>query len=579
MFDLLQTGVANADPIHDPNVAGEIREVLRHAPSVFKIPRAQNLLSEHQAIEARFATQLEFDVEAAISAYRQLAGSANGRILNTDLARELAPEYRADRTLSAAVHEPASALVKQMYARKLAETPGPGEAPVVLFTAGGTGAGKTTGLTLAGIGETGELPQIIYDTNLNALSSAALKIEQALAAGRDVRVVYTYRNPIEALTQGALPRAMRMGRTAPVDEHARTHAGAGEVIQKLATQYAADPRIRFDLFDNSGPPGTAQRLTLAELAQKRYNVSVEELCDALHAEFEAGRISEAVYRGTLGQDSAGPQRSSGFPEAGTSGVPAGVSDGVRGRTAAAIAGRGSVGLSAAQSRTREAGLGPVDPDPIGATAHHGIADADFPFSTDEFVEDVGLVIRSVQEALVDFDGIGEAPHDYVLGRERKAESGASAALHETFAVYRAEQSPEDALTGLTPEEVVRHIHRNAEHNYQVERRMEQILGPDGEVLGERQAEDLELGKKWNVRFFWPDNPDGVEGNWTVYGETEEQADCDFLRAAWERQRERYRSADDAVWEPADWIVLTDSEHAEHLSRASAAADGDAAPTL
>jgi hypothetical protein len=574
VFDLSQPGVANTDPIHDPNRAGEIREFLRQGSSVFKIPRAQSLNSEHQAIEARFATQLESDVEAAISAYRRVAGSANGRILNTDLARELAPEYRTDRTVSAAVHEPASALVKEMYARKLAEAPGPGELPVVLFSAGGTGAGKTTGLALAGIGETGELPQIIYDANMNSLSSATWKIEQALAAGRAVRVVYVYRNPVEALTRGALPRAMRMGRTVPLEEHARTHAGAGEVIQKLAARYANDSRIHFDLFDNSGPPGTAQRLTLAELAQKRYNVSVEELRHALNAEFEAGRISRAVHCGTLGQNSAGAERSRSFPEAGASGIPPAVSDGERGRAAAAVAGRGSAGLSAAQYRTREAGPGRVDPN--AAPAHQAAAD-DFPFPTDEFLEYLRLTPRSVRELLDDLEAdIGGPPHDLVPGRER--DPGTSAALRETFAVYRADQSPEDAITGLGPEEVVRRIHRNTEHDYRLERRMEATLGPNGEVLGERQAEDLEFGKQWNVRFFWPGNPDGVEGNWTVHGDTEEQADCDFLRAAWVRQWDRYRSADDAVWDTADWIVLTDSQYAEDLSRARAAADGDAAPT-
>lgn len=557
MFDLFQTGLVNADPIRDPNVAAEIREVASHGASVLQILRAQNLSSVQQAIEARFATQLEFDVEAAIFAYRQLAGSANGRILNTDVARELAVEYRADRTLSAAVHEPASALVKEMYARKLAEAPGPGESAVVLFSAGGTGAGKTTALMCAGIGQTGELPQIIYDTNMNSLPSAALKIEQALSAGKSVRVVYVYRSPVEALTRGALPRAMRMGRTTPVEEHAKTHAGAGEVIQKLATQYADDPRIRFDLFDNSGPRGSARRLTLPELAQKRYNVSVEELRHALQTEFEAGRISEAVYRGTLGQNAASPERSRHCPESGTSGVPPGLSDGLRGRSEAAFAGRSSVGLSATQSRTREAGPGPVDAAVVTA-AHRGIADEAFLFPS----ATLALATRSVHEAFVPFEGTPELCHDALRWRERMA---------DTYAVHQADQSPEEAITGLTPEDVVRHIQRYDGCDYRLERRMEQILGPNGEVLGERQAGDPELGKEWSVRLFWPNIPEGVEWDRTVYGESEEQADRNFLRTQWERQRQY---ADDEVWDSTYWIVITDLEHAEALARARAAAGGD-----
>src|SRR6185295_4916161 len=142
-------------------------------------------------IEERFRARLE-DRPAAMAEYAALEGTDNGRILNTDLARELSPDYVADRTRSAAVHEPASDLVKEMYAQKLAEPPAAGQDPVVVFSAGGTGAGKSVGLRAAAESSPDvQRAQIIYGTNLNRIESAVQKIEQALKAGKLVRIIYT----------------------------------------------------------------------------------------------------------------------------------------------------------------------------------------------------------------------------------------------------------------------------------------------------------------------------------------------------------------------------------------------------
>ena len=107
----------------------------------------------NKQIEQEYFDRLDNDFEGLKSEYAQVVNARGenvtdgGRILNTDDARELSPHYRADRTKSADVHEPASAFVKQMYADKLANPTPPGMDNKVIFTAGGTGAGKTTGLS------------------------------------------------------------------------------------------------------------------------------------------------------------------------------------------------------------------------------------------------------------------------------------------------------------------------------------------------------------------------------------------------------------------------------------------------
>jgi flagellar biosynthesis GTPase FlhF len=268
------------------------------------IPRAEGMSAEHADIQERFARQVERNPGKAMGDYSKLKDSEGGRVLNTDVARELSPDYRKDRTASAAVHEPASALVKEMYERKLAEVPKEGQDPVVVFSAGGTGAGKTTGIRkLAERVPEIDRAQIVYDTNMNSLDGAVKKVEQALAAGKAAHIIYTYRHPVEALVQGALTRATRMereegsGRTVPLNEHAKTHIGSLKVIRDLVQRYADDPRVSIDIIDNSRGKGQAAPTDVAALPHFDYNSLVGDLHAALDSEHTAGRISDAIYGG------------------------------------------------------------------------------------------------------------------------------------------------------------------------------------------------------------------------------------------------------------------------------------------
>lgn len=253
------------------------------------------------AITARFTAQLE-NYPQAVADYAANPHTEGGRILNTDTARELSPDYLADRTQSAAVHEPASAFIKQLYADKLSQPTPEGKASTVLFTAGGTGAGKSTGLKL--LGDAANTPEIVYDTNMNKYASAKQKVEQALDAGRNVNILYTYREPVEALTGGALKRAMGQekefgsGRTVPVEEHLATHLGAQAVVNRLAEEYHNDPRVQITAIDNSRGLGNAAVVPLKELPQLNPKEDWHgRFSEALDQARQSGAISEAVYQG------------------------------------------------------------------------------------------------------------------------------------------------------------------------------------------------------------------------------------------------------------------------------------------
>lgn len=292
--------------------AADTKAPLRSAIKRADIPSSNTLSPDDAAIETRFADQIASDVDAAIERYKALPDSEGGKVLNTDVARELSPDYSASpearSKLSAAVHEPASWLVKEMYAKKLAEAPKPGEENMVMFTAGGTGAGKTSAIAaVPSVRDYADLAQIIYDTNMNTFSSAKSKIDQALEAGKNVYIAFTYRDPVDALVNGALPRAMKpgYGRTVPLAEHVKTHNGSVDTILQLAEAYKDNQNVVIDVIDNSLGKGKQTRIPLETLRSKAYKVDIGTLQDALEKEFANGRISSSVYSGTVGRDASG----------------------------------------------------------------------------------------------------------------------------------------------------------------------------------------------------------------------------------------------------------------------------------
>ncbi len=243
------------------------------------------------------ATQLlqdkvENHFSLAVAEYNQLSESDNGKILNSDIAIQLSPEYLKDQALVGAVRVPAQKFIARLYAEKLAERPQPGFG--VLFSAGGTGAGKTTSLNM--LSSIVEHTEIVYDTTLSNLSRSTALIEKALKSGRNVTVIYVYRDPVEAFVNGVLPRAVKMGRMVVLSYHVDSHVGARQVQDALLKKYADDPRVNLIAVDNSRGWGNQTIVALNTLPA----VNAKDLLQTLTSELERarkdGRISEAAYQ-------------------------------------------------------------------------------------------------------------------------------------------------------------------------------------------------------------------------------------------------------------------------------------------
>ena len=261
-------------------------------------PQSQN------PIEQEYFDRLNNDYLNLRQEYAALKDSGGGKILNTDIARELSPHYLSDRTKSADVHEPSSQFIKRVYAEKLSNPTPKGMDSTVVFTAGGTGAGKTTALeAVKNISESVKRAEMVYDTNMNKFETSDKKIQQALRANRKVSIIYTYRDPVEALQNGALKRASRQekefgsGRTVPIGEHLKTHIGALKTINELQQKYKDHPKVKIQVIDNSRGAGKSAVSSLDKLPKLNENEVQRRLYDTLERARSSGAISENTYRG------------------------------------------------------------------------------------------------------------------------------------------------------------------------------------------------------------------------------------------------------------------------------------------
>jgi len=174
-----------------------------------------------------------------------------GNLFGADDAAELFPEYSASAESRAkfhsAVHGAARWVRDAAFSEALASPNGPRR---VIFTSGGSAAGKTTlAPALLSGGDA-----VVYDSTLSVLPGAQVVIEAALAAGKAVTVVHI-RRLLDDAFKANLSRATQAtgnGRTTTITSMVRTHRGADEVFVALADRYRTAGQIDFVGFENPG---------------------------------------------------------------------------------------------------------------------------------------------------------------------------------------------------------------------------------------------------------------------------------------------------------------------------------------
>lgn len=285
-------------------------------------PNKARLSPTERTVEAKAARQVLSDPEAAIAAYEQLKETDGGRIISVDDAREIfddyssGPEGRSANSVS--VHEPASFVAKAVWSRRLAEDVAPDRDPVVVFTAGGTGAGKTSAVRRdPAAQELMDNADLIYDGNLQNVDSASARINEALESGRAVEVLYIHRDPVDAFRNGVLPRAAKenYGRTVPIEGHLSTHLNAAKTIFQLQERFRDNPYVNIQILNNAGDQITDPAADVARVASTDYTQLEQEVRSALEQERQAGKLParvEQYYFGAAQRSAPGADGSQGL---------------------------------------------------------------------------------------------------------------------------------------------------------------------------------------------------------------------------------------------------------------------------
>lgn len=281
------------EPVAEPVKKKKIPDVIKYTP-------AESLKDDHRKIEKSFGKKLNKGYDKLKAKYSKQFGN----VLNTDNARELSKDYLANKSeLSSAVHEPASAFVKKMYDDLLKDKVPKGRSNMVYFTAGGTGSGKSSSL-MGQEKKYHDKAHVIFDTNMNGFESSSKKIEQALDAGKKVRINYVFRDPIDAFKNGAVPRSLRVGRTVPIEEHIRTHLGSINAILGLKEKYKGNKNVSITVTDNSRGFGNAQKAPIGFVKEQEKKYLASEIREQLHKInnqlYERGEISERHWKGFRG---------------------------------------------------------------------------------------------------------------------------------------------------------------------------------------------------------------------------------------------------------------------------------------
>lgn len=186
----------------------------------------------------------------AWSKYQSHPETAGGKVFDTDIARELLPDYASGpegATLhTASTQRPAGAFVKHHFEEALAKKP----TGAVMILGGGGGSGKST-VSREALSENIQNADAVLDTTLANKAKASSAIEMSKKSGRDVTVAFVYR-PAEAAAEGAAKRFEKTGRYVPSEVLAADHVKALENFLELSDKYKNDPDVTFIAYDNSG---------------------------------------------------------------------------------------------------------------------------------------------------------------------------------------------------------------------------------------------------------------------------------------------------------------------------------------
>jgi hypothetical protein len=221
-----------------------------------------------------------------------------GKTVNTDDFRKHFKKDGYEGHNAASVQEPASYLSKRMWSRVLQNPE-----PDAVFTAGGSGSGKSSGIeNIPELQSKLDSAAAVMDSNLSGLSSSMKKIDEAVSAGKNVKVFFVYRDPLDAFENGIVKRMLKNkkegGRLVPSSIAASNHIGSYETALKLQ-----DMGIDVTFVDNSRGAGNSAIVSRFEMekaaklpSEAELKKKMDDIARRLHKE---GKINDLQLKGYI----------------------------------------------------------------------------------------------------------------------------------------------------------------------------------------------------------------------------------------------------------------------------------------
>jgi len=273
--------------------ANAANTVFKDAGSTFMFS-AERKVGIGQALQGR----VDNDFDSLVQEYNAIKGTDGGRILDADMARELSPEYRENKTRAAEVHSAVSSFIEKLFKQRVTAAKNTGG--LVVLKAGGGGAGKSSANDLAA----GPLSNAhtIWDGTLSTPEKADAAVKLVLENNQAAAVVYIYRDPVEALANregGVLARAMATRRVVPIYSLVKTHTGSSKTVRMLDEKYGSDKRFGLIVVDNSNGKGLAKESSLQDITHVIQSGLKEKLLNETEQAYADGFIDQEIYERTI----------------------------------------------------------------------------------------------------------------------------------------------------------------------------------------------------------------------------------------------------------------------------------------
>ena len=247
--------------------------------------RAPGLNNRERKLESGFYHAMRKNQDGLIEAYH----AKNGNVIDPDAVKGLNPHFAADPDLARAVHEPSSKLTKIIYSKALEKKAAAGDKSPTIFTAGGSGSGKSATSPMAKELFGAKEDALTYDSTLSSMKSATARIDEALSKTEgDVGIVYT-NTPLEF----AMTLNLKRTRSVSIDTLIHAHHGASKTIKDLQKHYADNPRVNILVMNNSPEfvgAGTVKDVPNYEVFNMR-----ERLVRQAKELLEKNKITQAKY--------------------------------------------------------------------------------------------------------------------------------------------------------------------------------------------------------------------------------------------------------------------------------------------